>query len=275
MASIKKIYSFTNKRDIWRLIPSQSGYLIIEERDKESKQVYFSCLKTEDGKILFSELQLDEKYWIGIEAINKNFIYFHKFRKPDMPGHKGVYAFDVKTKKIIWQNDDLIFLLAKDDNLYVYQNNFEGRQYFLLDAFSGKIIDNLGEDFQQVNKLREESMKNDFSNRFLLPLKLNENQVPNDVLTILKQKLDDDAVSDNIQYLNGENLLFYNFNIKTKSGLYNNTLEVVGKKKNRRILKEELDSKSDNPVFESFFILDDLLFTLVQKSKLVVYRIKQ
>ncbi len=95
MASIKKNYSFSNKREIWRLIPSQSGYLVIEERNMKSKEVFFNCLKLDDGKIYFKNFQLDEKFWIGIEAVSKNIIFFHKFRKPDMPGHKGIYAFDI------------------------------------------------------------------------------------------------------------------------------------------------------------------------------------
>ena len=130
MASLKKNYSFSNKREIWRLIPSESGYLVIEERDMNSKQVYFNCLKTADGEILFRNFQLEEKFWVGIEAVYKDIIFFHKFRKPDMPGHRGIYALDISSKKLIWQNDDLIFLLAKDDKVFAYQSTFEGRQYY-------------------------------------------------------------------------------------------------------------------------------------------------
>ena len=96
---IKRIYSFSNNRQIWRLIPTATEKLIIEERDTENKEVFFNCLEISSGVKIFSELQLEEKFWVGIEAVNNDIIYFHKFVKPDMPRHQGIIAFDIEIKK--------------------------------------------------------------------------------------------------------------------------------------------------------------------------------
>src|SRR3989339_925458 len=275
MASIKKIYSFSNKRNIWRLIPSEYGYLVIEERDLKSKQVYFNCLKTEDGKVYFKDFQLEEKYWIGIENIYKNMIFFHKFRKPDMPGHRGIYVFDILSQKLIWQNDDLIFLLVKDDKIYAYQPTFEGRQYFLLDSITGEIIKDLNAELDEINKLREESIRNDFVNSFLFSKTFNPNEANSDVVEIISRSLADRKILGSIKWLKLYDYFMFSFNEENSNGTFSSYFKVFDIVKNKIVMNETLNSKSKNLVFESFFISGELLFLLVEKTKLVVYRIIQ
>jgi hypothetical protein len=92
---LKKNYRFDNKRQIWRIIPTKEGKLIIEERELENKQAYFHCLSLDSGKNILSNFQLDDKFWVGIEAVQDDIIYFHKFAKPDMPKHRGIFAFNL------------------------------------------------------------------------------------------------------------------------------------------------------------------------------------
>lgn len=275
MASIKKNYSFSNKKNIWRLIPSESGYLVIEERDMISKEVFFNCLKTEDGKVYFQNFQLEEKYWVGIEAIYKNIIIFHKFRKPDMPGHKGVYAFDILSRKLIWQNDDLIFLLAKDEQVYAYQTSFEGREYFVLHYLTGELIKDLGSEFNEVNKLREESMRSDFVNNFLFPEKFIENAETQSFAKLFNQQIVGQKVIGDINWLEQNGLVMFNYHEQNSNGTFNNHFSVVDISKGKIILNEILNSNSKSLTLESFFIIENLLFLLVGKTKLVVYRIMQ
>ena len=60
---IKHNYSFSNNRQIWRLIPTETGKIVIEERDTENKEVFFNCLDISSGEKIFSEFQLEEKFW--------------------------------------------------------------------------------------------------------------------------------------------------------------------------------------------------------------------
>ncbi len=80
---LKKNYRFDNKRQIWRIIPTEEGKLIIEERELENKQTYFHCLSLDSGKKILSDFQLDDKFWVGIEAVQNDIIFFHKFAKPE------------------------------------------------------------------------------------------------------------------------------------------------------------------------------------------------
>jgi hypothetical protein len=107
---LNHFYSFTNNRQIWRLIPA-GEYLIIEERHPANKEVFFSCINPNDGTAIFRNYQTEEKFWIGVEAVHNDVIYFHKFSKPDMPGHKEIIAFDLHTRKILWSTSEYSFLL--------------------------------------------------------------------------------------------------------------------------------------------------------------------
>ena len=134
---IKKEYTFTNNRIIWRLLPTQMKKLVIEERNTEKKEAYFNCLDIRSGKKIFADLQLDEKFWVGIESIYKDIIFFHKFAKPDMPGHQGIFAFDIISQNIIWKNEDLTFLFNIGNSVYAYSQRFEGKIFYKLDFQTG------------------------------------------------------------------------------------------------------------------------------------------
>ena len=56
------------------------------------------------GKKLLAGFQLDEKFWVGIEKIIDDVIIFHKYARPDMPGHNGIIVVGINEKKILWQN---------------------------------------------------------------------------------------------------------------------------------------------------------------------------
>jgi hypothetical protein len=241
----------------------------------ESREVFFNCLRIDDGKIHFKNFQLEEKYWVGIEAIHNSIILFHKFRKPDMPGHKGIYVFDILTQKLIWQNDDLIFLLAKHDEVYAYQTTFEGRQYYALDSLTGKISKDFGSEIVEINNLRELSRQNDFANKFLFPNAFNQNEDDSTVTQIFNSLLADKKIIDRIHWLKLNSYLMFNYHEKNLKGTFDNYFKVFDITKNKIVLNETLNSKSNKLIPESFFIVKDLLFLLVEKTKLVVYKIIQ
>ena len=122
---LKKIYRFDNRRQIWRIIPTNNDQLIIEEREPEKKQAYFHCLTLKSGKKLLKDFQLDDKFWVGIESVRDDIIFFHKFAKPDMPKHRGIFAYDIKNQNLIWENSELVFQFLLKKKLYVFKEKFQ------------------------------------------------------------------------------------------------------------------------------------------------------
>ena len=126
---LKKSFSFSDKNQIWRLLISNTDKLVIETRNTEAKEVFFHCIDFEKGKVLFNNFQFDEKFWIGIEAIQKDKIFFHKFAKPNMPDHKKIICYDIIQQKILWQNDELTFSLFIKIIFMLLRKNLKGKTF--------------------------------------------------------------------------------------------------------------------------------------------------
>ena len=271
---IKKKFTHDNKRPIWRILPTETGKLIIEERGKDNKQVYFNCINIENGKKVFKNFQLEEKFWIGIEAVHNDVIYFHKFVKPDMPHHIGIIAMDVNEKKILWENSKYSFLFIWKEKIYCFQQMFEVRKYFCLDYESGKLIEEFGDDSVKVNEFKKElDSSKPFSNYFF-PISYNSNITVAENLKDTFQKLRDNfTFSGNIEYVQKKNLLLFNFHIVNSDGNLSNRFKVLDLSSGKFIFEETLIKETKTFAPDSFFVKDDFLFLLFGKNRLSVYSI--
>ena len=93
-------YLYTKGRNLWRLLPAGRDKLLIEERDRSTKEAFFSCIEMSTGKFIVEDFQPAEKIWCGIETIYDHFIFFHRYAKPDMPAHSGIIAYDLIMGKL-------------------------------------------------------------------------------------------------------------------------------------------------------------------------------
>jgi len=271
---LKKNYKFDNRRQIWRIIPTNDGKLILEEREPEKKQAYFHCLSLESGKKILSNFQLDYSFWVGVEAVFGDTIFFHKFAKPDMPKHKGIFAFDINSKKILWENPDIIYQFILQDKIYAYVDKFEGRKYFALNPMSGEIIDELDDNYEMINSLRDESIKGENNKGYFFPELFEPASVTNKKATEFIQTLKNNhVISGKIEYILNENLMMFSFHEANSNGSLDNLFKAVDLCTGKYILEEVINKETGMFFTDSFFVKDDLLFLLFGKSRLVVYRI--
>lgn len=268
---IKKNYIYNNGKQIWRIIPS-GDKVIIEERSTTDKEVFFSCLEINSGKKIFSDLQLDEKFWIGIEAIQDDVIYFHRYSKPDMPGHNGIIAFDINSKSILWENRELVFSSYSNKRLLCFKQLFEKKQFLEIDPITGKIIREILED--ELLNFRNESELEFTSEGYLFPQEFNRVDFPgNEYEEYLQKYCEDVVIRGSVSYIIFSRILLFNYHEIKKENLLDNIFVSVDIDKEKILLKEKLNSKIQNLMPESFFIKNNLLFLLFEKSKFGVYSI--
>lgn len=273
---LKKHYKHDNKKQIWRILPTAENKVVVEERDSNTKEVFFSCFDINSGKKLFNEFQLDEKNWCGIESIYKDIIFFHVYGKPDMPNHKSIIAFDIYSKKILWKNDNYVFTLIYEDKVYCFQQRFESRVFYTLDYLTGNVIDELGNDVSNINQIKEKLDEEFWKQNYLFPEYFNRNENADELHhKYLKQVLSEQVVKGEISYLKIDDLLLFNFHEVAKNNTYSNNFTAVDLTKNKFLLEETLDKNLVNLMPESFFVKDNFLFLIVDKTKLIVYQIKE
>ena len=271
---LKKKYVHNNNRQIFRLISSDNDKLIIEERNIEKKQAYFNCLNIYTGKKVFKNLQFNEKFWIGIETVYNDVILFHKFRKPDMPHHRGILAFDIESQKTIWEDVNNTFLFIKDNKVFTFQQQFEQREYFALDFYTGKVVNELGSDSDSINLLRDEIFASEDFSSYNFPGSFGiENGVDRRVVVVLKQLREKHVITGKIEYVLKEQLLMFNFHRIESDNSLNNSFKAVDLSNGKYILEKVLNFRANAFVPDSFFLKDNILFLLIERTKLEVYTI--
>lgn len=266
---IKKHFSIGSNKQIWRILIDENEKLILETRDLDTREVFFQCYSLKDAQKILTDFQLEEKSWIGIEAVYKNIIFFHGYEKPDMPNHRGVIAFDIPTKKILWENESLTFLFTFEDKVYCFQQVFEGRRFFSLDALSGEIIDDLGENYLLANELRAKSEFEKDWNNYAYPEKLSgaDIKIQNAVSKILSGK----SIIEDVEFIIAGDLCMINFHTSAGSNFYDNNFIAFQIETGKIIHDELLNSKVTSFYTDSFFIYKNFLFLLKEKNEVYIF----
>jgi hypothetical protein len=269
---LKKNYSFTNKRAVWRLIPS-GNKLLIEERDEKNKQVYYNCVRIETGKYLLKDFQTDEKFWTGVEAFEDDKIYFHRFVKPDMPGHIGIYVYDLASGGYLWKHDDLVFLFLYQNRLFTFNQKFESREFFELDPGTGRLVEEYGENPDEINRLREKLLQEEYEKykNYLFPEAYDAAKIPPDCSALIEKIKENEIISGIIDFVKYNDLLMLSFHSAADQGKLNNTFRVIEIDTGKIILEDVLNAGITSYIPDSFFIRDNLLFLIKNKIELIVY----
>jgi len=269
---IKKLYSFGNSREIWRLIPAGENKLLIEERDKKTKEVFFNCINSETGKKLFNSFQLKDKYWVGVESVYNDIIFFHRFMKPDLPTHKDIIAFDINKKEILWENNEFNFLTIQGDYLYAYKPLFEGRDFYKLNITTGELIEKLEQlPDENVNEEYQNSTLKDFC---FSTIYSNDLQLDEKIHKIINNFKEENVITGRIEFLIRESNLLVSFHIPTKKGRLNKLLIAVDIVTEKIILKKIINSNIEAFIPDSFFLVKNFLLVLIETKKLFCYILK-
>jgi hypothetical protein len=271
---LKKIYRFDNNRQIWRIIPTNDGKLVIEERNPELKQVYFHCLETESGRKILRNFQLEDNFWVGIESVQGDIIFFHKFAKPDMPKHRGIFAYDIKSQNLIWENPELIYQFIYDEKLYAFKERFEGKYFYSLNPLNGEILEEIGNDHNSINNLRNEALTKEENKGYLFPEVVKDGLLEDKrAIEFISKLRNDFVISGNVEFIIMDDLLLTSFHEVSSKGNFNNLFKAVDLNTGKYILEEVINKETNLYLTDSFFVKDNILFLLFGKTRLQVYKI--
>lgn len=249
---------------------SPNDKMIIETRNTDKKSVYYNCLDLFSGKKIFNGIQLDEKYWIGIEAVHDDIIFFHKFTKPDMPGHMQVIAFDIKTQKVIWQNENYSFLFVLEDKVYCYVQHFEGRKYIALNKNTGQFIEELQseDEIEKLNNIYEDSK--DYSD-YIFPEKFDAGLAADEkVKSIIAKQIGNAEVIGSVEYALYQKILIMNYYSKIIGNSLLNKLTAYDIDSGKELFIEILNADANAYVPDAFFIYKNMVIMLKEKSNVIV-----
>lgn len=270
---IKKKYSYTDGKQVWRIKITDTEKLLVETRDTEKKEVFFHCFELKSGKSIFTDQQMKEKYWLGIEAIHTDIILFHKFAKPDMPGHKGLFAFDINTQQVIWENDSYAFLFILNNKIYCYQERFEGKQVFTLSLKTGTVIEDLGQNPLNISELKNLADNEIDYRRFTFPEFFYPGSTGEIIDELINSETKKHTLTGKIEFLKHTNFLIFNYHAQSKNKGITNTILGFNISKRKTIFKEILNIDLNAFAPDSFFLYNNLLVLIKGKTQVVVYEL--
>jgi outer membrane protein assembly factor BamB len=259
---------------VWRVVPTNAGVFVGEDRNLKTKQVSFFCINQTTGEVLWKEISFDERWWIGIEAVCSDRVLLHGFSKPDMPDHKKILALDLFTGRTVWSNDDMRFILAVEDSVFASKDTANGRMIFELNLQTGSILRSLENDHEVLNaaKARMEMLLNDEPE---FPMPMNESFAQDEPTFSLVHRhcRSDDTVAP-IEIVDRNNLIFCSYHEKSNmDGGLKNVLKIVDRSDGELMFAETLDHNLQNTVPDSFFLQGNMLYFVKDRSSLTALSI--
>lgn len=270
---LKKKLKFSDSNQVWRIKITDNEKLFIETRDTEKMKAFYHTFELFTGKRIFSGHQMNEMFWLGIEAIKGDIVFFHRYAKPDMPGHRGIFAFDINTQEVLWEDESLAFLFIKEDLIYVYKEGFEGRYFYTLNINTGKVIKELGQNPTKVNALRDEAENSIDYSDYKFPevfdssgLELIDNVIAKDI--------DGLNISNGVEYVSYNDLLIFNYHQEGNGKELINKLKAYDLTKGKEIFSEILNQSANAYAPDSFFLFKNMVILLKEKKEVIVLEIK-
>jgi hypothetical protein len=263
--SLKSAWEFQPGGIIWRILFSPQNTIVGETRDQEIKSTKFFCVDARTGKSIWNEIEFDEPWWIGIEAVYDKWIILHRFARPDMPEHRGIYTIELATGKLLWRNDDLTYWFVHDQKLYAYKYIFEKRIGYEIDIETGSILHEYSENLDDLHELRKTAQKINTETQadLIFPELFINTRNDLTVETIVRQITAKNALQDSIEILLQNKILFvsyYQREEESEDSTLRNVLTMYDTQKERTLFTEVLMHNMRIPSPDTFFVKDTFVY---------------
>ena len=266
-------WTFTPEGTIWRLFPAESGELIGEARNQDSKKVTFFALDSETGTPLWQNLSFDEPWWIGIEDVTQNVLLLHKFGSPDMPQHRSIIAVDLRSGEYLWSNEELTFWFAWNGSVYAHKMMYEARVASELDARTGRILREIsGASEASLVQIREQAV-----NSKRKDLQFPETIVTDDVAltlgAVIGKNVPAKETEGPLEFIHVDGFTVMSFHVRATASdesahLLDNHLKIVDGESGRVVYSEIIVRGSPATAPDSFFVRNQTVYYIKEQKTL-------
>jgi len=270
---LKPSWSYSTSGVLWRLLFSDTNFIVGEDRDTEAKRVSFFCLNAANGDVLWKNISFGEPWWIGIEGIVHDKVFLHGFKKPDMPEHGKIVAVDLGTGRELWRNNDYAFLYATQDRVMAFRDFFERRMYYEIDAATGEIIQELSE---LSGDLYEKKGASRGRSNFLFPESLSDAAAESPLVApLIESFCDRNDIRGSVEYVRSSGKLVFNYHAiqgrDEEKNLDNlqNRLCIIDEASGKKIYEDIVNASTAAAVPDSFFVDDTTAYYVREKNSLV------
>jgi len=138
---------------IWKLSPARDGILVGESRDVDKRRMSLFALRTHDGSPVFSDVRLDEPWWIALEMTIGDLAILHRYPKPDLPNALGATIVDCRSGQVLWEDRSIRVICGVDDVALAQRGVAPDRPELLfIDLRTGSVLEELGSDVERAQE---------------------------------------------------------------------------------------------------------------------------
>lgn len=168
--ALEQRWSFDAQGAIWRIIPLATGQIIGEVRRREEQRVSFFCLEEQSGRLRWSDRELEEPWWLGIEAAAHGVVILHTYEKPDLPQHRDMIALEVESGRELWRLPEVTFWFLTEQHVYAYRRRFEANTVQEFSLLTGELSRSFEEDSEEVAAIYQSAQESLQTGNILLPI---------------------------------------------------------------------------------------------------------
>jgi len=256
----------SNGEKIWRLSVGNQ-ILVAELRDVDRKTTEFAGIDLSSGAVLWRNDCLDERWWITLNLIYNGVILLQQFSRPDMPTSDRIYALDLRTGKLLWQNTEVSFLNVKDETIFCVKKSFSLEKIIGLNFRTG------AERAISSSELPDENYSPALE--LLLPEPV-EGHSENSQVEKIQMKIPADAKQPTTMKLEGKNIFGFHVPAGTDSHgvpLYDAHLIITGPA-GKIIFEDIADTKVYVPLTDFYFMIGEKLIYVRNSNEIVAISVK-
>jgi hypothetical protein len=261
---------------VWQLMFTETGDLIGQKRFAADRKTCFFCIDTVTGKVFLNDYLLmehvssdaaGEGWFTGLETTNKHLGYCYACQ-PQSPEHKGIWAIDFRTGRVVWSRPDIGFVANLNDKFLVSHSSvfggFPERQFLLVDPLTGNDISLSGLDGAQVNAIREDVVQEEVRQKVILP------EVVTEGMAEERRALQRVGISETVRcecIVQGMLTVVALHEQAELSGTWHSFLNVWHK--DRLVYVDAMEKGVDTPSFNNFLIQSDNLYYIKGREELL------
>ena len=242
---------------VWNtIISAEKNILVAEVRNNARKQVSFSALECSTGKFLWRDVVFDEPWWVSLGASGGDIILFTIYLETNNPDKKGVFAYHLYDRKIVWWNNDFSLVSVSDREVVGVASKYGTRTLTLNIESGDEIISSANPWGKKDEVIRPQQYLDD--NAYFATVK-----------TFLGRKFNLWPVTA-LEYLELGSIIFISFYIQEDE--LANYLFILSDEGDL-LMKEKLDERLKGIGLDTFFVLAGCVFFVKNKAELHSYKI--
>ena len=267
--SLEAAWSYSVEGAIWRIYPTAAGTLVGEERRINNKKTFFFCLDRKNGHELWQHASPGDEWWIGIEAVDRDTVFFHGFATPNLPLHRGIIAADMLTGKKLWEDQELEFVGTRDEFVVGSKEASEGRSFIELDRRSGARAREV--DAAELRALGVKRAGSDIDVR--LPVPIEQDAIEKTPAGTAIQNHLGRTLAGPVEIVEMEKFLVFDYHEVSEHGtsespLFSSTIKIVDREAGAVIYSDAVSAGVKAIIPELFLVQHDMLYYIKDRRTL-------